>query len=95
MTPDEISSMDRSKAIVLKTGMRPILCNKITWYNNPDFMELPKDAPEISDKIAHDFDWKSKTKEKLDIDDTDQQVINESEMLQSNDFEKELFDVED
>lgn len=102
MTPDEISSMDRSKAIVLKTGMRPILCNKITWYNNPDFMELPKDAPEISDKIAHDFDWKSKTKEKLDIDDADQQVIDESEILKNDDFtistivdEKELFDVED
>lgn len=59
MTPDEISTMDRSKEIVLKTGVRPILGRKITWYNNPHFKDRPCDPPAASDRIPHvEVDWR-------------------------------------
>lgn len=66
MTADEISSMDRSKEIILKTALRPILGKKITWYNNPHFMDRPCDPPAVSDRIEHKkIDWRQAALDRL------------------------------
>lgn len=53
MMADEVRALDPKKELIFKRGMRPILANKITWYDNPDFMDLAEDAPAAPDIIKH------------------------------------------
>ena len=69
MTSDEVSTLDPKKELVFKRAMRPILAKKITWYDNPDFMNLPEKAPEQLDVISHSegTDWYNETAKRLGI----------------------------
>lgn len=68
MTPDEIRGMAPQREIVIKSKLRPVLANKITWYDNPDFMDLAVDPPEKSDVILlKESSWYKESGDRLNI----------------------------
>lgn len=79
MTADEVSALDPKKELVYKRSMRPILANKITWYNNPDFMDLAEEHPAEQDSLRHDEKgWYALAEEKFGLN-KDRQVVEEAE----------------
>lgn len=74
MTPDEVRALDPKKELVFKRAMRPILANKLTWYDNPDFMNLPCEQPQEPDVIPHAAEaWYEDSETKLDVKNTHEQ----------------------
>ena len=68
MTPDEIRGMDAKKELIVKSKMRPILANKITWYDNPDFMDLAAEPPDKSDSIPQQLTgWYRESGDRLNV----------------------------
>ena len=63
---DEVRALDPKKELVFKRGMRPIMANKITWYDNPDFMNLPEEMPKEPDVIPHgEKGWYAQAEDKF------------------------------
>lgn len=72
MTPDEVRALDPKKELIFKRAMRPILANKLTWYDNPDFMNLPSDPPKVADIIPHAGEnWYEEAKKQLGEDESE------------------------
>lgn len=66
---DEVRALDPKKELVFKRGMRPIMANKITWYDNPDFMDLPEEMPKKPDVIPHgEKGWYAQAEEKFGLE---------------------------
>ena len=95
MMADEVRALDPKKELVFKRGMRPILANKITWYDNPDFMNLSVEAPAEPDIITHsDKGWYEEAKEKFHLDEK-REALEEAEIYSNvpadeNDMSKEV-----
>lgn len=63
---DEVRALDPKKELVFKRGMRPIMADKITWYDNPDFMNLPEEMPKEPDVIPHgEKGWYAQAEDKF------------------------------
>ena len=45
LLPDEIKTMDLSKCVLLQTGLKPVLADKIKYYEDPYLSGLVKDHP--------------------------------------------------
>ena len=68
MMADEVRALDPKKELIFKRGMRPILANKITWYDNPDFMDLSEEAPAEPDTISHGAKgWYAQAEDKFNL----------------------------
>ena len=67
MTPDEISALNKGQEIILKTSYRPILANKIKWYENVDFKDRALPPPKEPDVIKHPAqkNWQNEILNKL------------------------------
>lgn len=66
MTPDEVSQMDEDKILVLVTGAKPILGDKLRYYEVPLFQKRLLPEPIVSDKctLIHDYETLIKAHEK-------------------------------
>ena len=45
LLPDEIKTMDLNKCVLLQTGLKPVLADKIKYYEDPYLWGLAKDHP--------------------------------------------------
>jgi type IV secretion system protein VirD4 len=80
MRPDEVMRLDPKKALIFKRGMSPILANKLTWYDNPDFKNLPDKPPAVTDKIPNDnLNWYEQTMDRLKMKDINEMKQEENE----------------
>lgn len=93
MTPDEVRALDPKKELVFKRGMRPLLADKITWYDNPDFMELAQDIPKETETIARkDENWYFSAAEQLGVEiRTEQEIQEENRVIQEAREQQEKF----
>lgn len=54
MTADEVNTMDKKKELIFVSGVSPILCNKIRFYEEPFFAKRTRlPAPQQTDIIEH------------------------------------------
>jgi type IV secretion system protein VirD4 len=57
MLPQEIARLPQDQQIVLRTGMMPIRCQRLRWYEDPNFTRLrvpPPEIPQITIEVAAD-----------------------------------------
>lgn len=93
MTPDEVRALDPKKELIFKRAMRPILANKITWYDNPDFMNLPDKPPDVPGQIMHEEKgWYRDSEERLAVADS-HDVHAEAEKLGKDEGEEDTRDL--
>lgn len=65
MTPDELMSLDENRIMVMRTGHRPILGHRVTYYDDPVFMhkaansDFPTERDE--DRPEAPNDWQNTT----------------------------------
>lgn len=75
MTADEVNTMDKKKELIFVSGVSPILCNKIRFYEEPFFAKRTRlPAPQQTDIIEH-------KKKEADV------LASESEALQKSEQE--------
>lgn len=90
MTPDEVRALDPKKELIFKRAMRPVLANKLTWYDNPDFMNLPCDPPKVPDTIPHAAEnWYEDSETKLNVKNRHEQEAAAEEYGRDPDEENE------
>jgi type IV secretion system protein VirD4 len=57
MLPQEIARLPKDEQIVLRAGMMPIRCQRIQWFDDPNFTKLqlpPPKIPQLAVKVAKD-----------------------------------------
>ena len=57
MLPQEIARMPLGEQIVLRPGMMPVRCQRVQWFDDPNFANLQRPAPVVPSleiKIALD-----------------------------------------
>jgi type IV secretion system protein VirD4 len=57
MLPQEIARLPQDEQIVLRPGMMPIRCQRIRWFDDPNFTKLrlpPPEVPRLTVRVAKD-----------------------------------------